>query len=191
MINFSQIDVGVLIAVVTAISSAISIITNKIFEIIIDKKKHKRIVIEKIIDSKLSACKSAISFYGGYLNSLYQTKFTFENLDSTHYSQILFESQKLSEECLKQNLLSSNNNHFHILLFYDLYGKEDEEIANKITNCNRNYYDYIMSNSNNVSSSQNQENELRKKLVEAIDEAIKYFKCKIEIVRKDLKNLEK
>lgn len=189
MIDLSQINIGIVIAVITALSSAISIITNKLFENYQEAKRHKRIISEKLIDTKLTACQNAIVFYGNFLHNLYQSKYIYENFDSSHYSQLLIESQKISEELAKQKLISDNK-HFHILLFYEIYGIEDEKIANELGNSIRNHYDYVMSNQNSENFS-SKEMKLRLDALETIYKAIDYLRNRISLVRNDLKYLEK
>jgi len=185
-------DVGVFIAFLTAtttvISALITIIVTKLFENYQNTKKHKRILVEKILETKLTACKNAIIYYGTYLNYLYTSKYTFQNLGNYEYAKLMGESQKFSEDLIKKIQTETNNEYHQILLFYDLYGNEDEKIAENLTKCNSNYVEFITnSDKNNFDSTQ--EKKIREELVQSFDGAINYFKSKIKIVRDDLNNL--
>lgn len=176
-LNFSQ-----MIAIVAILSSAISIIVNKLFENRQNFLKHKRIIEEKIIDSKLDACKSAIKYYGTFLNYLYHSKSTFESLESYNYSQLLSESNKIYEESLRK--IQSDAEFHHIILFYDFYGDDDEKIAEKLKNVQKEYFEFANNNTGSVNL--DEEKKMRFQLINTIDEAINYFKNKIKMIREDL-----
>ena len=99
MKTLQEIDFTKVIAIVTLLSSAISIIIAKIFENIQESKKHKRLIKEKILDTKLDACKSSIKYYGTYLNYLYNSKSNFEDLESYDYSKLMGETNILYHCC--------------------------------------------------------------------------------------------
>ena len=181
-LNFTQI-----IAVVTVLSSSISIIISKIFENYQNSLKHKRILKEKLIDSKLDACKNAIKYYGTFLNYLYNSKSNLESLDSYNYSLLLSESGKLYEDSLKKITLDAD--FYQINLFYDFYGLEDEKIAEELKNMQKNYFEFVHDIDRNKNFKE--EKELRIKLINSTGSAINYFKIKIKMVRDDLqKNME-
>ena len=94
--------IAILTAVATILSSLVTIVTTKIFENYQNTKKHERIVIEKILDTKLEACKKAIIFYGNYLNYLNSNIYTFKSLDSYEYSKIQSEVLKFVEDLIKK-----------------------------------------------------------------------------------------
>lgn len=115
---FQEIDFTKVITIVTLLSSAISIIIAKIFEMIQESKKHKRLINEKILDTKLDACKSAVKYYGTYFNYLYNAKTTFENLENYEFSKLLGESNKFYEETLKT---IQSEGEFHKILFFMIF----------------------------------------------------------------------
>ena len=179
-----EIDFTKVIAIVTLLSSAISIIIAKIFEMIQESKKHKRLIKEKILDTKLDACKSAVKYYGTYFNYLYNAKSTFESLENYEFSKLLGESNKFYEETLKT--IQSQGDFHKILLFYDFYGEKDEKIAENLKEKQRNYFDFVNSNNN---LDLEKEKKLRNELIVTMNEAIEYFKEKIKMVRDDIQKL--
>lgn len=181
----NELDFTKTIAIVTILSSAISILVNKFFENWQNSLKHKRVIEEKIIDTKLDACKSAIKFYGTYFNYLYNSKSIFENLESYDYSVALNETNKLYENWLKN--IQSDGEFHKILLFYDFYGTEDEQIAEKIKEKLKVYFEYVSKNGTFVNFEK--EKELRGELIDVINEAINYFKIKIKMIRDDLQRI--
>lgn len=183
-----EIDFTKVVTIATVLSSAISIIINKIFEIIQESKKHKRLIKEKIIDTKLDACKSAVKYYGMYFNYLYNSKSTLESLENYEFSKLLGESNKFYEESLKK--IQSDGEFHEIILFYDFYSNEDEKIAERLNEKQKNYFDFVSSNNNNELDLK-EEKKLRNELINVMDEAIKYFKNKINTVRNDIQNLMK
>ena len=132
------------VAIVTILSSAISIIASKLFENWQNSLKHKRLLKEKLIDAKLDACKSAMKYYGTYFNYLYNSKSTLESLESYDYSMLLSESSKLYEKSLEK--IQSEGEFHHILLFYDFYGAMDEQIAEKLKGKQKEYFEFVAQN---------------------------------------------
>lgn len=185
-------DVGIFIAILTAIttitSSLITIIITKVFENYQNSKQHKRILIEKVIDTKLNVCRSAISYYGTYLNYLYTSKYTFQNLENYEYAKLLGESQKFREELLKKIQSENSNDHNQILLFFDLYGDEDESIADRLVKSTSDYVEFI-TNSYKQNFNSDKEKKIRNELIKSFEDAIQYFKNKIKIVREDLNSI--
>lgn len=177
--NFAQ-----LLAIVTVLSSAISIIINKLFENRQNLLKHKRIIEEKIIEAKIDACVSAIKYYGTVLNYLYNSKSTLESSKSHEYSLLLNESQTSYEKLLRKIQFEGDGEFHKISLFYDFYENKDEEIAEKIRNSQKEYFEYITEAT--VTGNFERENELRLNWIRTTNEAIKYFKCMIKVVRDDL-----
>ena len=178
--------IAILTAVATILSSLVTIVTTKIFENYQNTKKHERIVIEKILDTKLEACKKAIIFYGNYLNYLNSNIYTFKSLDSYEYSKIQSEVLKFVEDLIKKIQLETRNEHLEILLFYDLLSDEDEKLGNLIFESNKKYMEYVTDNTNIDSK---KEMELRNEIVKNTEKAVKHFKNNIEMVRNDLNKL--
>lgn len=173
------------LTIVAILSSSVSIIIAKLFEFYHEAKKHERLIKEKVLDSKIDACNSAVKYYGTYFNYLYFTKTTVENLDNNEYTKLLLsKNDSFYTETL--NKMRSDGDFHKILLFYDFYNEEDEKIAEKLRKASKNNYDF--SNSNNKSNTE-EGMKIRSELINAIDEAINYYKNKIKMVRSDIKNL--
>lgn len=185
-------NLTLLIAIITAtstiLSSLVTITITKIFENYQNSKKHKRIILEKVLEKKLDACKIAITYYGTYLNYLYSTVYTLKNLESAEYFNAQKEIMSFNENLIKKMQLDSNNAHLQILLFYDLNNIEDEKLGENISTTNKNYVDFV-SNVQNIDFEE--EKKLREDVIVSLENAIKYFKNKIDIVRLDLNNLLK
>ncbi len=182
----NEIDFTKVITIVTLLSSAISIIISKIFENIQESKKHKRLIEEKVLDTKLDACKSAIKYYGTFFNHLYNTKYIFESLENQEYSKLINEANKFYDESLKK--IQLDGEYHKILLFYDFYSEEDEKIAEKLMEKMKNYVD-ITNNTSIYNLDSEEEKRLRAEIIEVINEAINYSKKKIKLVRDDIRNL--
>lgn len=188
--EISKIDLGILIVIATAIASTVTIIITKLFENYQNRKKHDRVIAEKIIDSKLSACKSAVSYYGNLLNYSYSQKHHFESLESFEYSQFLLKGQQYQEDLFLKSQEEMRGEYHHVLLFYDLYDDNDELIAEKINNSKRNFFEYFSSNTNNEVDLE-KARELRNEVIESLVDAINNIKNKIKFVRDDLNKLTK
>ena len=184
---FQKIDFTKIVTIVTVLSSAISIIISKIFDSIQEFQKHKRIIKEKIIDSKLDAYKKAIKYYGTFFNYLYSSKYTFENLENYNYSKLLGESNKLYEEILKK--LNGDAEFHEILLFYDFYAEEDEKIAENLKEKQKNYFEFLQSVENIENVDLDKEKKLRTEIINSLNDAITYFKNKVKTIRQELKEL--
>ncbi len=184
MDKLNDLNFGQVLAIVTVLSSAISVLINKLFENRQNFLKHKRIIAEKIIVAKIDACVSAIKYYGTFLNYLYNSKSTLESLENYEYSALLSESQKSYEKLLQKIQFESDGGFHKISLFYDFYGNKDEEIAEKIKKSQKEYFQYIIEASK--SDNLEREKELRLKLIKTTDEAMNYFKGMIKVVRDDL-----
>ena len=176
-LTFSQV-----IAIVAVFSSATSIIISKLYEMRQESLKHNRIIKEKILDSKLEAWKNAFKFYGTFLNYQYNSRSLLESLENYDYSVIMGQSNRNYEETL--NNIQADAEFHHINLFCDFYGEEDEIIANKLKDKQKEYYNYT---SDPESFNSEKEKELRTEMITSIDEAISYFKNKIKMVRNDFK----
>src|SRR5690606_10003486 len=100
------------------------------------------------------------------------------------YSLLLNESQTSYEKLLRKIQFEGDGEFHKISLFYDFYGNKDEEITEKIKNSQKEYFEYITEAT--VTGNFERENELRLNWIRTTNEAIKYFKCMIKVVRDDL-----
>lgn len=177
------------VVLITVISSAVSMIVNKLFESYQNTLKHKRTIKEKVIEAKLEACKNAIRYYGTYLNSLYNYKATLESIESKDYFKLLSDSNNFHSKILSSIQYESK---FHdILLFYDFYKEEDEKIAKKLNDKYEEYFEYLMNIKVKDIIDVLEEIKMRNELIIEIDKSIKYFKMKFEVVRNDINGLPK
>ena len=184
-------EISIIVAIITAgttiLSSFITIITWKIFENYQNTKKHKRIVIEKLLETKINICKEAIIYYGTYLQYLYSSIYTFRNLEHSDFSILQNERTLELEKLVNKIQLDNNNSHLQLLLFYNLFGKKDEELAELSVNSIKSYIQFVNDNNSDLEI----EKKLRNDVIENLEKSIDHIKNKIKIVRKDLNNLMK